>query len=272
LTSFKRLCALLVVTALAGVGCGSSSGGSAKAGSDSSSTDGTSSSSSSSSSSDGRTAKELAADKKQAQDSLLVLSDLPPGWTSKPASSTSSDSPEQKAATKKFADCIGADASLLDDADSKDEAKAKSDKFSESKDELSFDMRASVGESSDKQQIVLDTFQKPEVTSCFGDFFTEAITFALEHPDNGQSLPAGVKIGTVKVEKVDLALDTDAVTYRSTIPVTVQNTTIEVVSDFMLALVDRTGLTLTFESNGKAFPQDLELEIANKAIAKAKAA
>ena len=135
--------------------------------------------------------------------------------------STSSDSPEQKAATKKFTDCIGVDESVLDDDVSGDEAKAKSDKFSQGKD-LDFDMRASVGESSEKQQTVLDTFQKPEVTGCFGDFFTEAITFSIEHPDNGQALPAGVSIGKVEVEKVDLKLDAESVTYRATIPVMVQ--------------------------------------------------
>jgi hypothetical protein len=273
----KRLISVVLVVALATLGCGSSGGKKAAATDSSDRSDSVSSDSDAGSdsdsdsatdsvSSDGRSAQQLEADRKIAQGALLKLSDLPEGFTAKPRSSSSHDSAEEKAITEKFASCLGVDPSLVvneDDDDTK--ATAKSDKFSKDP-SLDFDMRASVGASSEDQEKVFEAFGAKKASACFETFFNDALTFNLEHPDPGETAPQGLTLGDAFVETHDLAVEGKTVTYRVTIPFTIQGQTAEVVSDFVLALKGRIGMTLTFQNVGGPFPEDLEVQITQEAI------
>ena len=260
--TMKRIGALVVVALL--VACGG--GGKSKtASSTSSASDRSDTSSSDSSSSDGRSAKELAADKATAEAAILQLSDLPAGFTASPRAPSTADTPEAKAAVKKFADCSGVDPSLLDDDDSSDKTKARSDKFKSKNLEVESD--ASVAASEDEQKKIFESFKLPAVRGCFADFFGDAISFGLEHPSSGGTVPSGIEVGTIDVTAPKLpGLHADAVVYRASIPVKVQGQSVTIVTDFVLALTGRIGLTLTFQSVEVPFPQDDEVQLINVSI------
>jgi hypothetical protein len=266
----KRLTCIALVVALAMLGCGSSGGkkASTKASdatdtaSESDATDGTDATDTAS---DSRTKQELEADRKIAQGALLRLSDLPEGFTSTPRKASTADSPEEKAVVQSFADCVGVDASLLNDDTDETKADAKSDKFKRAP-SLDFEMSASVSASKDEQQKIFDAFKSSKAGRCFETFFNDALALSLEHPSPGETAPAGLTLGEASVETIDLGLHGKTVIYRATIPFTVQGQSAEVVSDFVLALKGRIGMTMTFQNVGEAFPKDLEVQIANEAI------
>jgi hypothetical protein len=255
--SITRVLALVCVLAL--LGCG---GGGSKAGSSDSKTD-----QSDTSQSDARSAKELAADQKLADATVLTLADFPAGWQGKPreASTTSAD---EKAAAATFGTCLGVDPAIIADDDESDEAKAKSDKFSDG--DLSVEASASVGSTADEQKSVLKAFKKPEAKDCFATFFSAAIKSELENPGPGKTVPKGVTFGDLGIDDLDLpGIHGDVVAFRTTSPVTVQGTTITVNVDFVLALEGRTGMTFTFTNVGSGFPKDLEVELSNAMIDRA---
>jgi hypothetical protein len=255
----KRLTCIALVVAMAALGCGSSGGKKASTkGSDATDT-------ATETASDSRTPKELEADRKIAQGAILALSDLPEGFTAGPRKATSADSPEEKAAVKDFGDCLGVDPSLIDDSADETKADAKSDKFKKAPN-LSFDMSASVSDSSDTQAEVFSAFKSSKAPACFETFFNTALALTLKNPGPGETTPEGLTLGDASVESVDLGLHGKTVVYRATIPLTVQGQNAEVVSDFVLALKGRIGMTMSFQNVGAAFPEDLEVQIANAAI------
>jgi hypothetical protein len=257
--SAKRLTCIAVVAALALLGCGSN-GGKKAASSASGATD-----AATDTASDTRTAKELEADRKIAQGAILKLSDLPEGFTGTPRKSSAADTPEQKAAVQEFADCIGVDKSLIDDDEDDTKAEAKSDKFKKAPN-LSFDMSADVSASKDKQETVFKAFKASTAGPCFETFVNTALKLSLENPAPGETVPKGLSLGDTSVESVDLGLHGKSVVYRATIQASVQGQQFEVISDFVLALKGRIGMTMSFQNVGEAFPEDLEAQIANEAI------
>lgn len=244
--------------------CGSSSTSSS-----SSTTSGSPSSSSPGSSSSSRTPEQLDADRQTAQSLLLKLDDFPAGWKSKPRSaSSSSDTPEAIAATKKFANCLGIDESFVGEASDPTKARAKSDQFTMG--DLEVEESATVHETVHDQETILTAFRKPTAPACFQEFMNTAFEFALSHPDPGKELPPGTEVGKVEVSESDVTgLHGDPIVYRTTIPFTVQGQTFEIIDDFVFGLKGRTSLELTFQNVGAPFPTDLVVQLANTAIDRA---
>jgi hypothetical protein len=268
----KRLTCIALVVALALLGCGSSGKKASTKASDatdtaseSDATDATDATDSTDTASDNRNQQQLEADRKIAQGALLKLSDLPEGFTASPRKSTSPDSPEEKAVATDFANCVGVDPSIIDDETDDTKAEAKSDKFKRAP-SLDFEMSASVSASTAEQQKIFNAFKSSKAGKCFEKFFNDALTLSLEHPAPGETAPPGLTLGEASVETIDLGLHGKTVVYRATIPFTVQGQSAEVVSDFVLALKDRIGMTMTFQNVGEPFPKDLEVQIANEAI------
>jgi hypothetical protein len=258
----KRLMCIALVVALAALGCGSSGG---KKAASTDGTDATDSASTDGAASDERTPKELEADRKIAKGAILKLSDLPDGFTGAPRGSSSADSPEAKAAVQEFADCIGVDKSLIDDDEDETKAEAKSDKFKKAP-SLSFDMSADVSPSQADQEKVFNAFKSSKAGPCFETFVNTALKVSFENPAPGETVPKGLTLGDTSVETVDLGLHGKSVVYRATIRATVQGQQFEVISDFVLALKGRIGMTMSFQNVNDAFPEDLEAQIANEAI------
>src|SRR5690349_13602269 len=150
-----------------------------------------------------RTPDQLAADTQTAQSVVLQLSDLPSGWEAKPRDPSTADTPEAKAATKKFAECVGVDPSLVGQQDDPSKARAESDKFTDSHD-LEVESSATVEPSSDAGQQAITAFAKPEARGCFQDFVRTAVEYSLQHPAPGKQLPQGASVGDAEVGAVNL--------------------------------------------------------------------
>ena len=251
----------LVCVALLAASCGGGGGNSAQTASGSAA--------GSSSSAATRSPEQLAADKQTAESVVLQLGDFPSGWEAKPRDPSTADTPEAKAATKKFAECVGVDPSLVGEQSDPSKARAESDKFTDSHD-LEVDSSATVEPSPDAGQQAITAFGKPEARGCFQDFVRTALEYALQHPQPGKELPPGASVGDAEVGTVNLpGVHAKPVVYRVTVPVTVGKLTIKVFIDFVFALQGRTGLDMTFQNVGQPFPQDLETQLANTSIDRA---
>ena len=244
---------ITLVAALLVSACGSSSKSSSTS----------SSSTSSSSSSSGRTAEELAADQQTAQTIVLKIDDFPSGWKAKARPPSTADTPEAKAATKKFADCLGVDPALVDDNDPT-EAKARSDKFTNGDQEV--DSTATVPANTDHKDEILGAFRKSEAVGCFEDFINEAFKSSL----SSSSLPPGTQIGKISVTSGDITgVHGEVINFQATIPITAQGQSITFFSDTLFVLKGRATFDFTFDNVNAPFPADLAAQLANTSIDRA---
>lgn len=213
---------------------------------------------------DARNSDQIASDTAAAQAALLTLADFPSGWEAKQRSPSTADTPEAKAATKKFGDCLGADPSLFDDVSSG--AKAKSDRFTDSKN-LRVESNVTLEGSESIVSQGFAALTKPEARGCFGDFIKTATAYGLEHPSNGSSPPEGLALGDPTVGTVNLAgLPNEAVVYRVMLPFTIKGLSIKLYIDFVFAAQGRAEMTLTFQNVGDPFPNDLEATLTATAV------
>ena len=216
--------------------------------------------------SDPRDLRQLAADRAEAERTVLKLADLPPGWTAEP--DTDDTSAEEEAAQERFATCLGVDPSFIGGG-ARAGARAESDDF---EDDENHQVQNTVTMVFSRERALqqLETFRKPEARECFEDFVNTAFQASLRNPGPGQTAPPGLSFGDARVELLSVGrLNTDSVAYRARVPVTVENQTLDALFDVVLALKGRAGITMIFISIGEPFPAALETSLTNTVIDRA---
>jgi len=195
---------------------------------------------------------------------VLKLDDFPSGWKAKARPPASADTPEEKAAAKAFGECLGIDPALIDDEPDANEAKARSDKFTNGDQQA--DSSVSVHATIEHQDEILGAFRGPDAVGCFEDFINAAFKSALA----SSSLPPGTEIGKISVTNGDLTgVHGEAINFEATIPITVQGQSINFISDFLFVLKGRTTFEFSFDNIGAPFPADVAVPLANASIDRA---
>ena len=234
---------------------GCSTGGSSKAGT-STSTDRTGTTTSSPPTPSSPTTN--PADEAIARRAVLTLSDLPPGWTSKPRTNEGRDK-----FNRQLSACFHIPGpKLIADA-----ADAASPDFNSPVNEV---VSSSVGVARSVRDMTkaLDLISGPNAPACFAAAFNTELTDRL-NSSTGDKPPEGTKIGTVTVSPESFeALGDRTVAFRATIPVSTKAIDTAVYVDFIVVQQGRAGIILSAEDTYAPFPIEISASLLRKVLAR----
>jgi len=205
----------------------------------------------SSSDSGSETKSDPAGDMETAKKLVLVTSDLPPGWKAKP--DDQSTTPEDKAGSNAFSDCVGTG------RDESRSAKWSGDTFSMDDDEISSETNVASDKAVYRKDI--DAFKSPKLGDCVKTLFTKLLTEQL-----GEA-PTSFEVSTFDVAKYGDA--TVGVRMKVALGPPVSDT---IYVDVVVIGKDRAEVTSTFSSVGQPIDAALEKSLIAKQGARVEAA
>ena len=215
---------------------------------------------------DPRSPEQIYSDALAAQAVQLTLADFPAEWHTKPRSPNEHDADEEKM-LQSFERCMGdAGAAVLSD-DSDTPGDAKTDEFVADRGELSAEADVSMRPSSEVAQEELALLSRPQSADCFRELIDATVQHAVEHPDPGKEIPAGVSFGNATTTVTNLAyVRADTVAVNASVPVTGPRGTITEVFEFVFARKGRTEMSLFLFNVDDPFPADLAVHLMNAMV------
>ncbi len=188
----------------------------------------------------------------QARKALLVLSDMPAGWTSKKSSN-----PNNNVGDKQLAHCIGVATSLI----SENPPSANSLQFQDKAGGLTVNDQVTVFPSAKNATAEFATVASPKTPDCM----TQLASGPLKSKLLGKT-PAGVTYGTVLVSATDRSAFPGMAGFSLSVPVSEHGQTVNVTSTELFAVKGRLGQQITFTSAGESFAIGLEQHLASVAV------
>lgn len=193
-------------------------------------------------------AQDIEADTAAAEAALLVLADLPEGWSEAPSTSTDDDEMDRRQA-----ECLGAPGDELFDT----EAKAETDTFSDGAGGQ-IEQVVALMPTADDAVDTLAGFEDEDAAPCLTEAFNDRFRSVVE--DSGDLGEASLgEITVAPLEVADAGDETHA--FRIEIPITLGDASLTVTADLVAVRVGRSLAGLTFTSETGATPVALIDEI-----------
>jgi hypothetical protein len=194
------------------------------------------------------------AEMAQAHKALLVLSDMPAGWTKTKSSNNSNTT----VGNTQLAHCIGVATSLI----SENPPSVNSPEFENNKNgTLTVNDSVTIFPSTKNAEAEYATITNPKTPGC--------MTTLASGPDKQQlfgKTPKGTSIGTPLVSATAPGAFGRATGYSLSVPVTSQGVTINVTITELFAVKGRLGQQVTFSSFGAPFSITLERHLTSVAV------
>ncbi len=185
-------------------------------------------------------AQDVEADTTAAGAAVLVVADLPEGWTETPDDGASAP------LEARLAECVGVDADSISASD----AAARTGRFVSPDGNLTLRQHIGVQATERDAQLVGAYITEPAVPGCFEIAYGELAADAL-----GASLAEGAQVGTPTVTRLQVGSAGDATqALRVTVPVTGDPSVTAVTVDHVIVRSGRTLTTLTFENRTEPTP------------------
>ena len=188
----------------------------------------------------------------RAHKALLVLSDMPAGWTSKKSSN-----PNSNVGDAQLAHCIGVPTSLI----AENPPSAYSPEFQNRSGSLTVNDQVTVFPSSKNAAAELATVANPKTPECM----TRVASGPLKSKLFGK-MPAGVTLGTVLVSATDRSAFPGTAGFSMSVPISARGVTVNVTATELFAVKGRLGHQITFTSSGEPFSIGLEQHLASVAV------
>ena len=194
---------------------------------------------------DSRSDAERSADQQLADDAVLKLTDLPPGWESAPAD----DETNNDELSAELAECLDVDPTFFDSSN----PTAESPTFTSAQDEQITSEVAVTASAEDAIERV-EILRREDTPGCYATAIRHLLEQSIENPADGDEVPEGLELGDPTFNPMSFAaLGDDTVAFRATIPVSAQGFDVEVYIDFVAVRVGRVGTTMTFQSQFSPF-------------------
>jgi hypothetical protein len=190
----------------------------------------------------------------QAHKALLVLSDMPAGWTTKKSSN-----PNSNVGDAQLARCIGVATSLI----AENPPSVSSPQFQDRSGSLTVNDQVSIFPSAKNAADELAAVANPKTPGCM----TQLASGPLKSKLFGKT-PAGVKLGTVLVSPTDRAAFPGTAGYSVSVPISGHGVTVNVTATELFAIKGRLGHQITFSSTGEPFSIGLEQHLAAVAVSR----
>ena len=188
----------------------------------------------------------------QAHKALLVLSDMPAGWTSKKSSN-----PNSNVGDAQLAHCIGVPTSLI----AENPPSAYSPEFQNRSGSLTVNDQVTVFPSAKNAAAELATVANPKTPGCM----TQLASGPLKTKLFGKT-PAGVTLGTILVSATDRSAFPGTAGFSMSVPISARGVTVNVTATELFAVKGRLGHQITFTSSGEPFSIGLEQHLASVAV------
>jgi hypothetical protein len=191
-----------------------------------------------------------------AQSALLTVDDLPAGWTEAPTD----DNDEQDAENiQRISECSGLDAELIGDRVLGD-TKAKSPEFS-SPDQLA-SVKQTLGLAPDEAtaSAAIAAIGDDKLAPCYEEAMRTSFEEAAVTTDPAESLPDGMTLTDVTMERIDppVAVDADdAVWYSTKATLDYQGQSVDIYLDLLFTRTGRVLSQIEFDGTTQAFPEEL---------------
>jgi hypothetical protein len=189
---------------------------------------------------------------RQAHKALLVLSDMPAGWTSKKSSN-----PNSNVGDAQLAHCIGVPTSLI----AENPPSAYSPEFQNRSGALSVDDQVTVFPSAKNAAAELATVANQKTPGCM----TQLASGPLKAKLFGKT-PAGVTLGTVLVSATDRSAFPGTAGFSVSVPISDHGVTVNVTTTELFEVKGRLGHQITFTSASEPFSISLEQHLASVAV------
>jgi hypothetical protein len=197
-------------------------------------------------------ASSLRNELRQAHKALLVLSDMPAGWTSKKSSN-----PNSNVGDAQLAHCIGVPTSLI----AENPPSAYSPEFQNRSGSLTVNDQVTVFPSAKNAAAELATVANPKTPGCM----TQLASGPLKAKLFGKT-PAGVTLGTVLVSATDRSAFPGTVGFSMSVPISEHGVTVNVTTTELFAVKGRLGHQITFTSASEPFSIGREQHLASVAV------
>jgi hypothetical protein len=189
---------------------------------------------------DSTTEEERASDQQTAQDAVLTLEDLPPGWEASTDEEQDDNADDLEAG---LAACLSVDRTFFES----DNPQAESPTFVSAQGEQ-VQSEVTLTDSVSNATEVLDVLARDETPACYAS----AVESLLEEAPLDD-----VDIRDVTFDRLSFAtVGDDVAAFRSTIALSAQGIDVDLFVDFVAVRVGRAGITMTFQSQGAPFPVD----------------
>jgi hypothetical protein len=188
----------------------------------------------------------------QAHKALLVLSDMPAGWTSKKSSN-----PDSNVGDAQLAHCIGVPTSLI----TENPPSAYSPEFQNRSRSQTVDDQVTVFPSAKNAAAELATVANPKTPGCM----TQLASGPLKAKLFGK-VPSGVTLGTVLVSATDRSAFPGTAGFSTSVPLSDRGVTVNVTTTELFAVKGRLGHQITFTSANQPFSIGLEQHLASVAV------
>jgi hypothetical protein len=188
----------------------------------------------------------------QAHRALLVLSDMPGGWTSKKSSN-----PNSNVGDAQLAHCIGVPTSLI----AENPPSAYSPQFQNRSGSLTVNDQVTVFPSAKNAAAELATVANPKTPGCM----TQLASGPLKTKLFGKT-PAGVTLGTPLVSPTDRSAFPGTAGFSMSVPISGHGVTVNVTVTELFAVKGRLGQQITFTSSGEPFSIGLQQHLAAVAL------
>jgi hypothetical protein len=208
---------------------------------------------------DPRSDADITADQAAADESLLVLDDLPEGFS---AEARDPDDDEDDPLEDELADCLGIPAGLLSDGTTR----ARSETFVAGDAEV--EQNLTIQPTLEAAETAMDALGQDNAAECFEEGVTKALQDAFENPEEGDEPPEGLEIGDVTVDELAIAAGDDSAAFRVTVPITVEDQSAELFVDFVAIRVGRATTSISLQNVVEPFDDALGQDIATTAAAK----
>jgi hypothetical protein len=197
-------------------------------------------------------ANSLRGELRQAHKALLVLSDMPSGWTSHKSSN-----PNSNVGDAQLAHCIGVPTSLI----AENPPSAYSPEFQNRSGSLTVNDQVTVFPSAKNAAAELATVANPKTPGCM----TQLASGPLKAKLFGKT-PAGVTLGTVLVSATDRSAFPGTAGFSMSVPISERGVTVNVTTTELFAVKGRLGHQITFTSASEPFSIGLEQHLASVAV------
>jgi hypothetical protein len=188
----------------------------------------------------------------KAHKALLVLSDMPAGWTSK-----KSFNPNSNVGDAQLAHCIGVPTSLI----AENPPSASSPEFQNRSRSLTVNDQVTVFPSAKNAAAELATVANPKTPGCM----TQLAAGPFKAKLFGKT-PAGVTLGTILVSATDRSAFPGTAGFSMSVPISERGVTVNVTTTELFAVKGRLGHQITFTSSGEPFSIGLEQHLASVAV------
>jgi hypothetical protein len=185
-----------------------------------------------------------------AEATLLVLTDFPEGWSEE----VEAEPTEQELAYREaVANCAGGTGTDLLDLGG---VHAQTGDFVGPADQ-SVEQSVEIVDPAVAEDF-MQRFGDPEVEACFGEAIRTFVIENLENPpESSDSLPAGIIVGEITLEPLELApVGDEAIGYRVTVPLTVSGVAVDSYIDIVAVRVGGSLAGITFQSVFEPFPDE----------------